>query len=216
MIKLTRNGEIKEVAKRVLLQRGVFKTRVEDITKELGVAKGTFYNYYKSKNLLLEDIIDDILDERKKEQEEILQKSDSLEGTIDRFLRNRIDINQKREILENHLILLNLSRNLEYLESSLRAKLIEIELINRKTLEKIMKFYNILFDQEEQFAMCSSFIMGGIRAYRFENFFYKNDEDFFITSIEEFQAKFNKIDVEKDMRRLTNLILNILKGGNTK
>ena len=36
---------------------GVDATRVEDITKKAGVAKGTFYNYFSSKEALLEKIM---------------------------------------------------------------------------------------------------------------------------------------------------------------
>lgn len=44
-----RRKEILETAERLFLTKGYTKTTVNDILKEIGIAKGTFYHYFKSK-----------------------------------------------------------------------------------------------------------------------------------------------------------------------
>ncbi|MGL4672401.1 TetR/AcrR family transcriptional regulator, partial [Cetobacterium sp.] len=64
--------QILEAAKDVLLKKGIFKTRVEDITNDLGIAKGSFYTYFKSKDMLLEEIIERVYKIREEELELLL------------------------------------------------------------------------------------------------------------------------------------------------
>ncbi|MGL4785369.1 MAG: TetR/AcrR family transcriptional regulator, partial [Cetobacterium sp.] len=45
MLKEGKKEQILEAGKDVLLKKGIFKTRVEDITNYLGIAKGSFYTY---------------------------------------------------------------------------------------------------------------------------------------------------------------------------
>jgi AcrR family transcriptional regulator len=48
-----RNKEILEVARRIFARLGYAATNVEEIAKEAGMAKGTFYLYFKSKEEVL-------------------------------------------------------------------------------------------------------------------------------------------------------------------
>lgn len=58
-----RRAEIIETADRLFREIGYAKCSVETIIREVGVAKGTFYYYFKSKPDILEAIVDRTLDQ---------------------------------------------------------------------------------------------------------------------------------------------------------
>jgi len=66
-----RRLEIIETAKKLFRDRGYDNTPVEAIIKEMGVAKGTFYYYFKSKEEVLEAIVDHTLDQIVKMAEQV-------------------------------------------------------------------------------------------------------------------------------------------------
>lgn len=51
--------QIKENALKLFEKKSVRKTTVAELTDSVGIAKGTFYNFYKSKGELIADILDD-------------------------------------------------------------------------------------------------------------------------------------------------------------
>lgn len=58
-----RRAEIVETAERLFREVGYARCSVERIIGEIGVAKGTFYHYFKSKPDILETIVDRTLDQ---------------------------------------------------------------------------------------------------------------------------------------------------------
>lgn len=57
----SKKNRIREAAIKVLSLKGLEKTKVSDVVKEAGVAQGTFYLYYESKNALVPDIAEKML-----------------------------------------------------------------------------------------------------------------------------------------------------------
>ena len=57
---VTRKKEIIEVAEKLFVEVGYDKTSVEAIILRAGIAKGTFYHYFKSKKELLANIVEQI------------------------------------------------------------------------------------------------------------------------------------------------------------
>ncbi|WP_297405239.1 TetR/AcrR family transcriptional regulator [uncultured Cetobacterium sp.] len=210
-MKIEKRYKIIDTAKDVLLKKGVFKTRVEDITNNLGIAKGSFYTYFKSKDILLEEIVLEILNARKEEYDHILENITNLEEGIEKFVENRLIIAPND--LKNHLILINLSKNLDSLGSGIREILVNIEILNRKTLNDILEnFLKEEYDEEILDNMII-FIMGGVKAYRLKKFFFKNIEEFYISDTSEYWKKLENIDIRKDIDWLKNRILKFLVGG---
>lgn len=66
-----RRLEIIETAERLFRENGYSTTAVEAIIKEMGVAKGTFYYYFNSKEEVLEAIVDHTLDQIVKMAEQV-------------------------------------------------------------------------------------------------------------------------------------------------
>ncbi|MGL4538430.1 MAG: TetR/AcrR family transcriptional regulator, partial [Cetobacterium sp.] len=107
MLKEGKKEQILEAGKDVLLKKGIFKTRVEDITNYLGIAKGSFYTYFKSKDQLLEEIIDRVYEIRENELEELLESNYNYREQIKIFIIKRFVISSDN--LNSHLILINLT-----------------------------------------------------------------------------------------------------------
>ncbi len=57
---VVRRKEIIEVAEKLFVEQGYAKTPVETIITKAGIAKGTFYHYFKSKHELLGAIVEQI------------------------------------------------------------------------------------------------------------------------------------------------------------
>lgn len=52
-----RKTEILDTAKSLFLSKGYDKTTINDILKAIGIAKGTFYHYFKSKEEVMEAVV---------------------------------------------------------------------------------------------------------------------------------------------------------------
>jgi len=56
-----RRDEIIEASQRLFVQKGFVKTKVSDIVREVGVSQGTFYYYFKSKEEVVDAIVDNYI-----------------------------------------------------------------------------------------------------------------------------------------------------------
>lgn len=57
-----RRIEFIETAQRLFIENGYYNTSVDDMVKEMGVAKGLFYYYFKSKEDLVSQLVDHLWD----------------------------------------------------------------------------------------------------------------------------------------------------------
>ena len=100
-------------SKELFIKRGYNETKVEDITRELGISKGNFYTYFNSK----EEVLCEILETGKRESREMLNKIDisrspseilweyftfKIECFLERF--KKINLKFLDEILKNEKI----------------------------------------------------------------------------------------------------------------
>lgn len=58
-----RRNEILDTAEKLFVSKGYMKATVNDILQEIGIAKGTFYHYFKSKEEVMDAIIMRIINE---------------------------------------------------------------------------------------------------------------------------------------------------------
>lgn len=205
MCNLSKKEQIVEVAKDIFLMKGVEKTRVEDITKSLGIAKGSFYRYFKTKEELLEAILDEIYLSREKELEDILTSNLSYKEKLERFIIDRYVISLKR--VKQILILVNLAKYFTLLSTDVMEKIFKIEELNKTVLKKILQEIPDKNYTQEELQLLVVFMMGGIRNYVFEKLFFKNSEEYFISSLEEFKNKIKDIELEKELKKLVDLII---------
>lgn len=80
--KIETRNRIFEVAGRLFKEKGFESTTVDEITGEAGIGKGTFFNYYPTKEALLKDFVKQkeqlVYDQVKKE----LKREKSIRETI--------------------------------------------------------------------------------------------------------------------------------------
>ncbi|MCB0185753.1 MAG: TetR/AcrR family transcriptional regulator, partial [Caldilineaceae bacterium] len=59
----SRRREILDAAQAMFYQKGYEQTSVQDLLNAVGIAKGTFYHYFDSKQTLLKELTDRIVEE---------------------------------------------------------------------------------------------------------------------------------------------------------
>lgn len=99
-----RKLEIIKTAEKLFRANGYGNTSVEAIIKKIGVAKGTFYYYFKSKEDVLEAIIDHTLDQIVKMAEQVAEDTsmDAL-TKMERLLSNSQIGNEDTKEVAEHL-----------------------------------------------------------------------------------------------------------------
>lgn len=69
-----RKKELLDTAERLFMERGYQQTKIDHIRDAVGIAKGTFYHYFKSKEEILDAIIERILEDDLEKAEKIARK----------------------------------------------------------------------------------------------------------------------------------------------
>ena len=69
-----RRQEIIDMARKLFIENGFDKTTVSDISKELNIAQGLTYHYFKSKTELLYAVIDEVIKEEAAITEQIMEE----------------------------------------------------------------------------------------------------------------------------------------------
>jgi AcrR family transcriptional regulator len=71
-----RRNEILDVAQRLFYTKGYRRTSVSDIIDEIGIAKGTFYHHFRSKQALLDALVERVLEASAEVLEPVVQDPD--------------------------------------------------------------------------------------------------------------------------------------------
>ena len=77
-----RKRQVLLTAQRIFIDKGFASTSVQDILDESGISKGTFYNYFTSKNECLMAILEHGHDEAKVRRRELLIGQDPTDKTF--------------------------------------------------------------------------------------------------------------------------------------
>ena len=67
-----RKQDLLDIAYRMFLTKGYENTSIDGIIEEAGIAKGTFYYYFKTKEQMLEEVIGQMLDRQEENAKAIL------------------------------------------------------------------------------------------------------------------------------------------------
>lgn len=99
----TRRNEIIDTAEELFLSKGYEKATINDILKQIGIAKGTFYHYFKSKEEVMDAVIMRVVEKDRIIAQEVLKADASSLDKILLFLQQQSAANneQKSELLEH-------------------------------------------------------------------------------------------------------------------
>lgn len=204
--------QILESATKLILKKGYSHTSVEDITNEMGIAKGSFYTYFKSKNLLLKTIAEKKIEEMMEKQDNILENSLSFEETLKNIILVRLKFSH--ESMKRELVLISLIKNIEALGPEIREILKRIEQINIEFIKKLLiKFKKEINAEEKEFQRYSELISAIIREFKGVSFFLdkSDNENIFIQDFDVVIEKMNNEKLEEGIDFIYTCILKILK-----
>lgn len=194
-------------AKKVILEKGYKNISVEDITNEAGIAKGSFYTYFKSKNLVIDYILEEVIAKRKNEFK--LDKRKSLENTIKSLVRTRIKLDDEK--LKENLVLVNLFRNVASLDEKTLMLLKELEKVIIERMESIILTYpKEIKIEKKDIKFYSKMLNNIISNYKTFTLFFSEKSNQFITDIEEVKKKYQTEDFERNVEIISKSILKIL------
>ena len=215
-VKIDCNMEMREVgkkelivssAKKVILEKGYKNISVEDITNEAGIAKGSFYTYFKSKNLVIDYILEEVIAKRKNEFK--LDKRKSLENTIKSLVRTRTKLDDEK--LKENLVLVNLFRNVAFLDEKTLMLLKELEKVIIERMESIILAYpKEIKIEKKDIKFYSKMLNNIISNYKTFTLFFSEKSNQFITDIEEVKKKYQTEDFERNVEIISKSILKIL------
>ena len=194
-------------AKKVILEKGYKNISVEDITNEAGIAKGSFYTYFKNKNLVIDYILEEVIAKRKNEFK--LDKRKSLENTIKSLVRTRIKLDDEK--LKENLVLVNLFRNVASLDEKTLMLLKELEKVIIERMESIILAYpKEIKIERKDIKFYSKMLNNIISNYKTFTLFFSEKSNQFITDIEEVKKKYQTEDFERNVEIISKSILKIL------
>lgn len=212
MLVMGKREQLLEAATKLILKKGYSHTSVEDITNEMGIAKGSFYTYFKSKNLLLQTIAEKKIEEMVEKQDGILENSLSFEETLKNIILVRLKFSH--ESMKRELVLISLIKNIEALSPENREILKKIEQINIDFIKKMLiKFKKELTAEEKDFQKYSELISAIIREFKVVSFFLDrgNNENIFIQDFDVVIEKMNNEKLNEGIDFIYTCILKILK-----
>ncbi|EEM47841.1 TetR/AcrR family transcriptional regulator [Bacillus cereus] len=130
-----RRKEILETAERLFLKKGYTKTTVNDILKEIGIAKGTFYHYFKSKEEVMDEIIMRIIKEDVTKAKRIVSNPDI--PVLDKLFKILMEQSPKSgDVKEKMIEQFHQPNNAEMHQKSLVQSIIHLSPILTEVLEQ--------------------------------------------------------------------------------
>ena len=97
-----RRGQIMDAARESFGNNGLSRTTVDDIAKRAGVAKGTVYLYFKSKQEILRQVLDEDLTQLHDDTVPVTSAPGPLDARLEAFLTGALTLfDRRRDFFEN-------------------------------------------------------------------------------------------------------------------
>lgn len=193
--------------KKLILERGYNNVSVEDITNDAGIAKGSFYTYFKSKNLVIDYILEEIIE--KLGRKISIDKRLSLTNNVKKIVADRLKLDD--EELKENLLLVNLFRNVALLDSRTLELLKKIENLLIDTMENIILAYSKSIKIRKEDARFYSKVLNNmISSYKTFTLFFSEKDNQFIKNVDEVKKRYQTEDFERSMEIISESILKIL------
>lgn len=209
MKKENKKNEILAAARKIIIERGYKKTSVQEITNEVGIAKGSFYTYFKSKNELVITLILDKILKIKEKNELILNKEISLKNAFERYFYNVAML--PLEDPEFFIIMMRLFDCMEDLEKEVREELYSLHLKRGDFVRKILKKYKNELDLEKEgeIERYVGMIIGLVDTY-YENGVIPIANQNISLTVKEAEKLVNKINIDYEVNFMKKCILKLI------
>ncbi len=175
-----RKTEIVLTAKELFKKKGVQNTSVDDITREINVAKGTFYYYFKSKEEVLDAVVEMSIEKDLKYIEEISKENITAVEKI-RKIRQILSERYRKYygFLEQSEMLTNVEIRLRWLMESFKSK---TPIVNKIILEGVE---NKEFKTEYPMEMAEFALMGAL--FLMDPSLFPSTREGYVKRLENFQ-----------------------------
>ena len=210
MRKQVKREEIIQAAKKLIIEKGYRKTSVEDITNEVGIAKGSFYTYFKSKDFLMETLLTEKSEERSNDLDNIVQSNDTLENLVKRYIKHYLTVTENDA--EFILVMTTVMRSIDSIGDAVLTKLEKDKKRRKQEFINIIKKHEKGIDikEEKDYERYSLLVFGMINSFYINNLF-PSENRFQETSLTEVKDKINGIDFEYESSFMADRILKLLK-----
>ena len=210
MKKQVKREEIIHAAKKLIIEKGYRKTSVQDITDEAGIAKGSFYTYFKSKDYLMETLLIEKLENRSGSVKEIIASEGSLEDIIREYVKYYLTVTV--DDAEFILVMTTMMRSVDSIGE------VVIERLEKDKARRKQEFINILkkFKDEVDIKEERDYERYGLLVFGMINTFYINNlfpcENRFVeTSLIEVKNKISSIDFDYEAKFMTNILVKLVR-----
>ena len=201
--KIQKRKKIIDKAWELFIKNGYEETKVEDITRELGISKGSFYTYFATKEELLYEVLEKIKKEIIENLENInvnQMPEKVLEDYVKAKMNHAVKIlnNMKLKAVEKHLI----DPKLRIFFQELREKSTNFIKIN------IVEKFNSKNGNKYNTDVISEFILISIEEFLYDEFVLKNLQKMKDDDLINIQ---NTRKVENSLKEIIKFINNALK-----
>lgn len=184
-----REEEIMRASVKIFAKKGYQDTHIADIVEEVGIAKGTFYLYFKSKKDIFLELIEKHSKILEKDLKDIFlhrQECEDLKTAVKTFLNSFFNSYAKDKELTAVVFREAVSVDVDFQE--------KLKKLEKAKMDIMSKFYDFLIKkdfgvEEKKFEVFSYMILGIIESYVFKDMVLKNRE-FKINSIVEDTAEY--------------------------
>ncbi len=90
--KIDKRKKIVDSALVLFLKKGFDRTSIAEITELSGISKGNFYTYFSSKEELLKEIVNTVIDSIKNELENNIKEKDNPVEALEEFFRTNLSL----------------------------------------------------------------------------------------------------------------------------
>jgi len=134
---------IKQATIEIMVAYGYKGTSIASIAKKAGVSVGYLYRYYRSKEELVEELVDSYLKETKHEFEQSIQKSESLYDLIYLFISQLFELASDDVLKAKFIVTLLFEYDFSAMSNKKKA---EEQAIMEKIIEKKLYSENLSSD----------------------------------------------------------------------
>lgn len=210
MKKQVKREEIISAAKKLIIQKGYRKTSVEDITTEVGVAKGSFYTYFKSKDSLMETLLSEKVEIREKQLENILKDSKSLDETIRKYVEHYLVV--PIEDAEFILVMMTMMRSIDSIGEVVIKRMEKDKQKRKEEFAEILRKFKDEVDitEEKDYERYGYLSFGMINNFYINNFF-PCENKFKQTNIEDLKNRISRVDYKYETEFMTKGLLKLIR-----